>query len=77
VAASIANDGSKVRAFDDLENIKRQAGAITPFVSCEAGEFARRLGERSLVGGVYYTVSPVPTVDDANRLMESVRRYRV
>jgi hypothetical protein len=76
VAASIANDGSKVRAMDDLENIKRQAGAITPFVSCEADEFVRRLQERSLVGGVYYVVSPVPSVEDANRLMELVRGYR-
>ena len=77
VAAFTANDGSEVRAFDDLENIKRQGGAITPFVSCQADEFARRLGERSLVGGVYYVVDSVPTVEDANRLMESVRAYRV
>jgi hypothetical protein len=77
VAASISNDGSEVRAVDDLENIKDRAGSITPFVSCDADEFVRRLREQSLVGGVYYTVSPVPTVEDANRLMESVRSYRV
>jgi hypothetical protein len=76
VVASIGDDGAKVRAMDDLENLKRLAGPITPVISCEADEFERRLGDRSLLGGVYYVVRSVKTAHEANRLMDSVRRYR-
>ena len=76
LAASIDNDGSPVRAFDDLENVKRLAGPITPFVSCAPAEFDHRLRDGSLVGGVFYVVRSVPTVEEACRLMESVRGYR-
>jgi hypothetical protein len=76
VVAAIGDDGAKVRAMDDLENLKRQVGPITPVISCEAAEFERRLGEGSLIGGVYYSVRPVKTADDANRLMDLVRGYR-
>lgn len=77
VVAHIGDDGSKVKAIDDLERIKRQAGSITPVVSCGKQEFVRKLGERSLLGGIYYMVGELQSIPEANRLMESVRSYRL
>jgi hypothetical protein len=36
-----------------------------------------RLDRHELAGGVLYRVNNVPDVDEANRLMERVREYRV
>ena len=74
---AIWDDGSRVNARDDLESLKEQAGTVTPVVVCPTDEFVRRLGERSLPGGIYYDVGPLPDIAAANRLMDDVRRYRV
>jgi hypothetical protein len=76
VVCSIGNDGSELEAMDALESIKRQAGPVTPAVYCAKADFTRGLQERSLIGGTYYEVGPLETIDEANRLMEAVRRYR-
>lgn len=77
VAASIDDDGAKTKAIDDLENVKRQAGSITPVITCDVRTFRRKLQEKSLLGGIYYRVTGLPDIAEANRLMESVRSYRV
>lgn len=77
VVTSLFDDGSDIRAMDALEEIKRQAGSVTPVVACPTDRFVRQLKERSLVGGIYYTVGPVESIAKANRLMEDVRNYRV
>jgi len=77
VVAEIANDGNPVSAMADLERVKSQAGPITPVITCPTTEFVRKLQDRALLGGVYYMVGPFESVAAANRLMESVRSYRV
>jgi hypothetical protein len=76
IVAAIGDDGSPVSALDDLEEIKNQIGLITPVVACSPGRFRQKLHDRSLMGGVYYDVGPLPDIDEANRLMDWVRRYR-
>ena len=76
VMCLVSDDGSDTAAFDDLAAIKRQAGPVIPVVGCAREAFIGRLREGSLVGGVYYTVGPLETVNAANRLMEHVRAYR-
>jgi hypothetical protein len=77
VVSWIGDDGSDVPAMDELDKIKRQAGDVIPVVGCSRDRFEKQLREKSLVGGVYYHVSPLESIDAANRLMESVRNYRV
>lgn len=77
VVASIGNDGSDVAAIDNLEEVKRRTGLITPVLSCDRCQFARKLQERSLIGGIYYVVRGLESIEEANRLMNLVRRYSV
>ncbi|MAE60225.1 MAG: hypothetical protein CMJ49_02595 [Planctomycetaceae bacterium] len=77
VVALIADDGADIAALDDLEAVKRRLGAITPVVSCTRDPFVRRLREKSLVGGVFYRVEGLKNIEQANRLMDSVRSYTV
>jgi len=77
VVALIGDDGSDIAAMDDLEEIKRRTGSITPVVSCGRRQFVRKLQEKSLVGGIYYEVGGVDSIGEANRLMELVRSYTV
>jgi len=77
VVASIGDDGNDIAAIDDLVEIKRRIGSITPVVSCGRHQFVRKLQERSLIGGIYYTVRGLDTIEEANRLMESVRSYAI
>lgn len=75
VAVLIADDGSDVAAMDDLTAIKERLGSITPAVGCPKDRFAKELKERSLPGGVYYEVTGLDDVDEANRIMDIVRNY--
>lgn len=77
VVAAIGDDGSDTPAMDELEKIKCQAGPITPVVACPTFRFVKQLRDKSLTGGVYYMVGPVESIEEANRLMDSVRDYRV
>ena len=77
VVTTIGDDGSDMRGIDDLASIKRQCGPVIPVVSCPKDRFEQKLKEGSLLGGVYYTVGGVPTLDEANRLMDAVRRCRL
>jgi len=77
IVVGIGDDGSRVRAIDDLASLKSTAESLTLAVRCDKDTFVRRLREKSLPGGVYYRVGGVHHIDDANRLMESVRNYRV
>jgi len=66
-----------VRAFDDPASITKQAGPVAPVVPCLKDESSRKLREKPLTGGVYCVVGPADTIDQADRLRESIRRYRV
>jgi hypothetical protein len=76
VVVRVNDDGSAVRAIDDLHRLKRTAGDMVLAVACDVREFRRMLASHSLPGGVHYDVGELETIDEANRLMESVRAYR-
>lgn len=75
-AILLLDDRGLPPAFDVLDELKSQTGDVP--LSCNAPyeQFANRLRNRMLPGGVIYNVTDVPDVATANRLMEQVRAYR-
>jgi len=64
------------RAFEILPQIKALTGDMPLLISCTQAELMQGMHERSLPGGVMYRVGDVSSIEEANRLMEEVRRYR-
>lgn len=62
------------RAYDELELRAKQAGDVPLIVDCHADEFERDLDSGRLRGNVLYNVLGLQTADEANRLMEKVRK---
>lgn len=62
------------RAYDELELRAKQAGDVPLIVDCHADEFERDLDSGRLRGNVLYSVLGLQTADEANRLMEKVRK---
>ena len=74
----LADDPRCDRGFDKLAWARARTGDTPLAVGCTLEEFARGLRAGSLPGGVAYSVQgPVDSVDEANRLMDRVRNYRV
>jgi hypothetical protein len=74
----LADDPHCERGFDRLGRAREQTSDTPLCVRCTLDEFERGLRSGSLPGGVAYTVQgAVESVDEANRLMDRVRRYRV
>lgn len=65
------------RAYDGLDEYHAQADGVPLVVNCRWDEFVGDLNAKRLPGNVLYQVSGVPSVDEANRVMEKVRGYRV
>lgn len=74
---NMGDDIGNPRAYDELELIKRKAGDVPLIVGCEYGEFVRDLESNALPGNVLYMVVGLPSIMEANLLMEKVRGYRV
>lgn len=74
----LADDPGCDRAFPKLKQIRAQTGDTPLRVSCTLQEFTTGLRSGSLPGGVAYLLrDPCASVDEANRLMDKVRAYRV
>lgn len=64
-------------AFDVLDELRSRAGDMPLVVGVEFERFVEKLDRHTLAGGAYYMVEGTPSADEANRLMERVRAYRV
>ena len=74
----LADDPRCERGFERIASARDQTGDTPLGVRCTLEEFQRGLRSGSLPGGVAYSVQgAVDSVDEANRLMDRVRRYRV
>lgn len=64
-------------AFETLKDIKKQTGDVPLVVRVKDELFEKSLKKNSLYGGVLYVVDSDKNADEANRLMEKVRKYKV
>jgi hypothetical protein len=76
-AIFLGDDRGFPRAFDVLGEIQQRTGDMPLVVQVPYETFAAALNRHELAGGVLYKVAGVPDADEANRLMERVRQYRV
>jgi hypothetical protein len=63
-------------AFDVLSEMKKLVGDVPLVVSVNEDAFERHLNRNSLPGGVFYVVKSTKSVDEVNRIMERVRKYK-
>lgn len=73
----LGDDKGYPPAFDVLADLRRQVGDMPLVVTAPYPAFSAALKNRRLPGGALYRVDNVPDADAANRLMDSVRGYRV
>jgi len=64
-------------AFEVLTDIKKQTGDVPLVLEVKDDIFENCLKENSLQGGVLYVVKSEKNVNEANRVMEKIRKYRV
>jgi len=64
-------------AFDVLPEMKKLVGDVPLVVSVNEDAFERHLSRNTLPGGVFYAVKSTKSVDEVNRIMEGVRKYRI
>ena len=64
-------------AFDVLPEIKKQTGDVPLVVAVNEDKFEHHLNRNTLPGGVFYWVKSTKSVDEVNRIMEGVRKYRI
>lgn len=64
-------------AFEVLSGIKKQTGDVPLVVSVGEDAFEYHLNKNTLPGGVFYWVKSSKSVDQVNKIMERVRKYRV
>jgi hypothetical protein len=53
-----------------------EVGDVPLVVSVEEEKFEQHLSKNTLPGGVFYWVKSTKSVDEVNRIMERVRKYR-
>jgi hypothetical protein len=63
-------------AFDVLQEIKKKVGDVPLVVNVNEAAFEYHLKRNTLPGGVFYVVKSAKNVDEVNRTMEVVRKYR-
>jgi hypothetical protein len=63
-------------AFDVLPEMKTLVGEVPLVVSVNEDVFESHLNRNTLPGGVFYWVQSSKSVDEVNRIMERVRKYR-
>ncbi len=76
-AISLADDRGYPLAFSVLAGLRGRIGEVPAVVSAEYPEFVDALERHALPGGTLYKVKHAPGADEANRLMDRVREYRV
>jgi hypothetical protein len=64
-------------AFDVLPELKKQTGDVPLVVAVNEDKFEYHLNRNTLPGGVFYWVKSTKNVDEVNRIMEGVRKYRI
>ncbi len=64
-------------AFDVLPEIKKQTGDVPLVVVVNEDKFEHHFNRNTLPGGVFYWVKSTKSVDEVNRIMEGVRKYRI
>jgi hypothetical protein len=74
-ALVLLDDEGYPLAFDLLPQIKQRTGDLALVVKVEYARFTNALTEHQLLGGVFYKVQNVPSVEIANQLMDRVRNY--
>jgi len=75
-AIYLGDDRGYPSAFDVLPEIRERTGDLPLVVGVDHERFQSALEESRLVGGVFYKVGGLPGPDEANRLMETVRKNR-
>jgi len=76
-AIYVGDDRGFPRAFDVLDELRARAGDVPLVVQAAFHEFAERLDQHALPGGVLCHIKGAESIDSANRCMEKVRSYRV
>jgi len=64
-------------AFDVLPEIKKAVGEVPLVVAVDEDKFEYHLNRNTLPGAVFYWVKSTKSVDEVNRIMEQVRKYRI
>ena len=75
-AIMLGEDTGFPSSFSILDDLRSRTGDVPLVVSVGINEFAAKLDSHGLAGGVFYHVSGVKNVAEANRYMEKVRAYR-
>lgn len=76
VGIGLLDDPNTERCFGQLDRIRRAVGGIPLQVNCTRDEIVAGLDDGTLPRGVMYWVDAgVPSVAEANRIMEKVRAY--
>jgi hypothetical protein len=76
-AIFMGDDRGFPAAFDIAASLKARAGTTPLVIQAGYEPFVERLKTRQLPGGVFYKVRGAPDAAAVNRVMETVRDYRV
>lgn len=76
-AVFLGDDRGWPAAVDVLPELQQQSGDLPLVVQVRWDTFREKLARHQLPGGVLYHVTDAPSVDEANRLMDAVRTYRI
>ncbi len=76
-AVHLGDDRGFPPAIEVLPQLRARVRGLPLLLHVEYPVFVEKLRRHELSGGVFYKVRNAPDADSANRLMESVRAYRV
>jgi len=76
-AIALLDEKDNPLAFDVLPEMKKRVGEVPLVVAVNEADFEHHLDRNTLPGGVFYWVKSGKNVDEVNRIMERVRKYRV
>jgi hypothetical protein len=76
-AIHLGDDRGFPAAIEVVPEMRRRSGDLPLLLFVEYPVFEEKLRKHELPGGVFYKVTGCPDADTANRMMESVRGYRV
>ncbi|NOR34906.1 MAG: hypothetical protein GQ579_09515 [Bacteroidales bacterium] len=76
-AIALLDEKDNPLAFDVLPEMKKRVGDVPLVISVNEDKFEHHLNRNTLPGGVFYVVKSTKNVDEVNRIMEGVRKYRI
>jgi hypothetical protein len=76
-AIALLDEKDNPPAFEVLSGMKERVGDVPLVVWVNEDQFEYHLNRNTLPGGVFYVVNSNKNVDQVNRLMEKVRKYRI